>query len=91
MTAPIAFRPTDELSNFIERLVEIGDYANQSEVIREGLRLLQEQRAASQLETLRELLVEGEQSGDVGELDISAIKRKARHLAGVGASNAQAS
>ncbi len=89
MTAPIAFRPTDELSNFIERLVEIGDYANQSEVIREGLRLLQEQRAASQLETLRELLVEGEQSGDAGELDISAIKRKARHLAGVGASNAQ--
>lgn len=89
MTAPIAFRPTDELSNFIEELVEIGDYANQSEVIREGLRLLQEQRAASHLETLRQLLIDGEQSGDAGELDISAIKRKARQLAGVDASNAQ--
>ena len=43
------------------------------------------------LETLRQLLIEGEQSGDAGELDISAIKRKARQLAGVGARNAQGS
>lgn len=82
MTAPIAFRPTDELGYFIKGLVEIGDYANQSEVIREGLRLLQEKHAASQLETLRQLLIEGEQSGDAGELNIQAIKNKARQLAG---------
>jgi len=87
MTAPIAFRPTEELGSFIEGLLETGDYASQSEVIREGLRLLQEKRAASQLEKLRKLLIEGEQSGDAGELNIQDIKSKARRLAGISAEN----
>jgi antitoxin ParD1/3/4 len=62
MPETITFRPTDEQGGFIQTLIEAGDYANQSEVIREGLRLLQEHRASSKLETLRRLINEGEKS-----------------------------
>ncbi len=62
MSQTITFRPTDEQGAFIEGLVESGDYQNQSEVIREGLRLLKEQLAASKLEALRKLIAESEES-----------------------------
>jgi antitoxin ParD1/3/4 len=53
-----------ELREFIQGLVESGNYKTNSEVIREGLRLLKEKHAASNLETLRKLIDEGENSGD---------------------------
>ncbi len=53
-----------ELRSFIESLVESGNYKTNSEVIREGLRLLKESHAASKLETLRKLIDEGENSGE---------------------------
>lgn len=56
MPRTITFQPSQELSIFIEGLVSNGSYNNQSEVVREGLRLLQEQRANSKLEQLRQLL-----------------------------------
>ncbi len=56
MPRTITFQPSKELSVFIEGLVSNGSYNNQSEVVREGLRLLQEQRANSKLEQLRQLL-----------------------------------
>lgn len=37
----------DELREFIESLIESGDYRTQSEVIRESLRLLREKQAES--------------------------------------------
>ncbi|HAD4520408.1 TPA_asm: type II toxin-antitoxin system ParD family antitoxin, partial [Salmonella enterica subsp. enterica serovar Typhi str. CT18] len=49
----------DELREFIESLIESGDYRTQSEVIRESLRLLREKQAESRLQALRELLAEG--------------------------------
>jgi antitoxin ParD1/3/4 len=54
----------DELRSFVESLVDSGDYKTNSEVIRAGLRLLQEQTASSKLYKLRTLIREGEESGD---------------------------
>lgn len=54
----------EELRSFIEGLVQSGNYKTNSEVIREGLRLLKERHAASKLETLKKLIDEGENSGD---------------------------
>lgn len=62
MSNTITFRPTQEQGHFIEGLIAEGDYQNQSEVIREGLRLLKEQIANSKLEQLRQLIEEGERS-----------------------------
>ncbi len=62
MADTITFRPTDEQGGFIEGLIKSGDFANQSEVIRAGIRLLQEQQAPSKLAELRQLLQEGENS-----------------------------
>lgn len=60
MASTITFRPTDEQGGFIDHLIESGDFASQSEVIRAGIRLLQEQQADSQLTQLRQLIQEGE-------------------------------
>lgn len=49
----------DELREFVESLVESGDYRTQSEVVRDSLRLLREKQAESKLEKLRELVREG--------------------------------
>ncbi len=54
----------EELRGFVEKLVESGSYKTNSEVVREGLRLLQEKQADSKLETLRRLIDEAENSGD---------------------------
>ena len=62
MAATITFRPTDEQGELIDQMIESGDFANQSEVIRAGIRLLQEQQAKSKLNQLRQLVKEGENS-----------------------------
>ena len=79
----ITFRPTDEQGRFINGLVDSGDFASQSEVIRAGLRLLQEEQAGSRLQALREALMEGEQSGDDGVLDMEAVRAEAKRAAGI--------
>lgn len=68
-----------ELRDFIESLIESGDYRTQSEVIRESLRLLREKQAESRLQTLRNLLAEGLSSGEpvVWEKDAFLKKVKA--------------
>ncbi|UHM93638.1 type II toxin-antitoxin system ParD family antitoxin [Rahnella victoriana] len=53
----------DELRDFIDALVQSGDYRTQSEVLRDALRLLREKQAESHLQTLRDLLAEGVSSG----------------------------
>ncbi|EOF5073607.1 type II toxin-antitoxin system ParD family antitoxin [Salmonella enterica] len=54
----------DELREFVESLIESGDYRTQSEVIRESLRLLREKQAESRLQALRDLLADGLSSGE---------------------------
>jgi antitoxin ParD1/3/4 len=69
-----------ELRGFVESMVDSGQYKTNSEVIREGLRLLQEKQAASKLETLRKLIDEGENSGDPVDWNVNeflaGIKQK---------------
>jgi antitoxin ParD1/3/4 len=70
----------DHFEGFIKRQIESGRYGSASEVVRASLRLLEEHE--QEIAALREALIEGESSGDAGELDMSAIKRKARRRAG---------
>ncbi|GMR16641.1 MAG: type II toxin-antitoxin system ParD family antitoxin [Gammaproteobacteria bacterium] len=51
----------DHFDDFIAKQIKSGRYGSASEVIRTGLRVLED--TETKLETLRELLDEGEQSG----------------------------
>ncbi len=66
----------DHFEGFINRQIESGRYGSASEVIRASLRLLEEHE--QKLGALRHALVGGEKSGDVGELNMDDVKRKAR-------------
>ncbi|ELI0377293.1 type II toxin-antitoxin system ParD family antitoxin [Vibrio cholerae] len=52
----------EHFDGFITNQIQSGRYSSASEVIRSALRLLENQE--TKLQTLRQLLVEGEQSGD---------------------------
>ena len=66
----------DHFDGFIQRQIRSGRYGSASEVVRASLRLLEEYE--QKIAALRDDLIEGENSGDAGELDMSVIKRKAR-------------
>ncbi len=66
---------------FVREQVDAGRYANATDVIRSGLRLLEEHE--QRVEALRMALIEGEESGLAGPLDMDKIKRDARKEAGV--------
>ena len=68
----------DELREFIESLIESGDYRTQSEVIRESLRLLREKQAESRLQALRDLLAEGLSSGEPVEWEKDAFLKQVK-------------
>lgn len=68
----------DRWNQFIATQVEEGRYSSASEVVRDALRLLEEKEANSKLQALRAALIEGEQSGDAGVLDMDAIRAEAR-------------
>jgi antitoxin ParD1/3/4 len=71
---------TPELESFIQGKVNTGLYYSASEVVREGLRLLQERDQLQQLRLreLRQDIQVGLDSGDATPLDIQAVKAKAR-------------
>ena len=52
---------------FIAKIIGVGDFNNKSEVVRAGLRLLEEQEVKKEL--LRKALIEGEESGLVENFD----------------------
>ncbi len=56
---------TEQLDRFVERRIRKGQYANASEVVRAGLRALEqdEKEDKAKLEALRAALMAGEESG----------------------------
>jgi antitoxin ParD1/3/4 len=71
--------PTD-MASLVRNAVETGDYASSSEVIREALREWKARRAArtDAIGEIRRLWEEGINSGPSKELDMAAIKKRAR-------------
>lgn len=69
----------DHFEGFINRQIESGRYGSVSEVVRASLRLLEEHE--QRIGALRDALMDGENSGDAGELDMDYIKNEARRRA----------
>jgi antitoxin ParD1/3/4 len=70
-----SFSLGDHFSGFIEEQVTQGRFSNASDVVRAGLRLLEEQEA--KLSALRAALIDGEKSGPSTPFDFDAyIARK---------------
>ena len=79
---------TEHFSEFINRLVESGEYENASEVMRTALRLLERQteREARKLELLRKLAQEGLDSLDQERgAKFSSMEELRNHIAVLGA------
>lgn len=70
----------DHFEGFISKQIESGRYGSASEVVRASLRLLEEHE--QKIGTLRQALIDGENSGDAGELNLDEIKSKARRRTG---------
>ena len=70
-------------NSLIEALIKSGRYASVSEIMRDSLRLLEERDANSKLQFLRTALIEGEESGDAGELHMETIKLEAKKDTGL--------
>ncbi len=70
-------------NSLIEALIKSGRYASVSEIMRDSLRLLEERDANSKLQFLRTALIEGEESGDAGELHMKTIRLEAKKEAGL--------
>ncbi len=71
--------PTD-MVNLVRRAVDTGDYASNSEVIREALREWKARRAtrAEAIARLRKLWDDGVSSGPSDDLNIPALKQRGR-------------
>jgi antitoxin ParD1/3/4 len=70
----------DHFEGFVQNLIDTGRYASASEVVRDGLRLMEarEQAKSLKLAVLRGLIEEGLESGSSEPVDIAAIKAEAR-------------
>lgn len=59
---------------FVEQQLSVGRYGSASEVVRAGLRILEEHEA--KLETLRAALIKGEKSGIAEDYNLETIQRE---------------
>jgi antitoxin ParD1/3/4 len=76
MNKNTSFSLGDHFADFVESQVARGRYGSVSEVVRAGLRLLEDQEA--QLSALRAALVEGETSGASTPFDFDAFVARKR-------------
>jgi antitoxin ParD1/3/4 len=65
---------TQQQDDWIAAQIEAGRYTNDSEAIRDVLR--REQERVSGIETIRQALIEGEESGLPERFDFAALKRR---------------
>ncbi|PTX53806.1 antitoxin ParD1/3/4 [Litoreibacter ponti] len=66
----------EHFAGFIEGQVDNGRYGSASEVVRAGLRLLEEKEA--RIEALKAALIEGEKSGEPRAFDRDAFQARMR-------------
>lgn len=71
----------DPMRDWVESQTSSGQYANNSDYVRDLIR--RDQQRAAKLEALQDAITKGIESGSAGELDMDAIKRKARQQAGL--------
>ena len=72
-SAPV---PHDHFASFIRDQVQTGRYGSASDVVRAGLRLLEEHE--TKVKTLQDALIAGEQSGEPRPFDFDAFKARKR-------------
>ena len=66
----------DHFDDFIKKEIESGRYKSASEVIRSGLRILEEEKR--KIELINEALIVGEKSGSPKQFDNEKFKAKMR-------------
>lgn len=72
----------DHFLHFVDEQVESGRYGSTSDVVRAGLRLLEERE--THLEALRAALIDGETSGPAAPLDLEKFLAAKRDEASIG-------
>jgi antitoxin ParD1/3/4 len=67
----------DYFTNFVEKQVQAGRFATASDVVRAGLRLLEEQEA--KVTALQHALIFGEESGQTAPFENAAFLKRMRN------------
>jgi antitoxin ParD1/3/4 len=71
----------EHFTDFIEQQVSQGRYGSASEIVRAGLRMLEEHE--SKVQALRSALIEGEESGPARKFEVdqflSSVKKKKKN------------
>lgn len=81
MAKTTSFNLGDHFDQFISTQIKSGRYGNASEVLRASLRMMEQEE--QKLQALRQALIDGENSGDAGPLDMKEIIREAKSEAGL--------
>lgn len=78
---PSSYTLGEHYEKFVRDLVESGRYASASEVLRDGLRLMEEREWVREikLKELRAEIQKGHDSGDFGPLDMEEIIAEAKN------------
>ena len=76
MTRNTSMSLGDHFADFIDTLVQSGRYGSASEVVRAGLRMLEERE--TKVKALQEALIAGEQSGKPQPFDFEEFKERKR-------------
>ena len=71
----------DPMKDWVQAQIEGGKYASSSDYVRDLIRKDQQER--DKLTALQAAITLGMESAQAGDLDIAAIKRKAKQLAGL--------